>query len=108
MSEWETFRTKCPSCNNNEIYTWEHCKGFEEKINKKGEIKCLNPNCHLNSKTEFIMDLTFDCGKHNGRGLKPNSLHVWSALGIIEIIRNLTKNERKELFMRMLNYDYYD
>ena len=29
--EWVPFRTKCPSCNNNEVITWEHCKGFGEK-----------------------------------------------------------------------------
>lgn len=105
MSEWEDFRTKCPSCPNNEIISWEHCKGFDEKINKNGEIKCNNQNCHIYLKPEFIMDISFDCGRHNGNGLKPNNPNVWVALGMIEIIRNLTKSERQKLFMRVANLD---
>ena len=81
MSEWEDFRTRCPSCLNNEIISWEHCKGFGEKIKKNGEIKCNNQNCHRYLKPGFIMDLSFDCGRHNGNGLKPNNTNVWAALG---------------------------
>ncbi len=47
MTEWEDFITKCPPCDNNKIIHWEHCKGYGEKINKYGEVKCNNQNCPL-------------------------------------------------------------
>ena len=103
MSEWEDFITKCPSCDNKKIIHWEHCKGYGEKINKYGEVKCLNPNCPLFLKPKFIMDKTFDCGNHEGR--HPNLINAFNALGLIHLILNLTKNERRELFMRLNSYD---
>ena len=105
MNEWADFRTKCPSCNNNEIITWEHCKGFGEKINKYGEVKCNNQNCSRFLHPKFIMDISFDCGKHDGKGLHPNISNVWTALGMIYLIGNLDRKERDQLFRRIAEYD---
>ena len=103
--EWVPFRTKCPSCNNNEVITWEHCKGFGEKINRNGEIKCENPNCYRFSKPEFIMELSFNCGQHNGEGREPNSFFVFTALGMISLIQGLSLRERHNLFNRINCYE---
>ena len=102
--EWVPFRTKCPSCNNNEVITWEHCKGFGEKINKAAEIKCENPNCHMFSKPKFISELSFNCGQHNGEGREPNQLGVFTELGMISLIQILSKEERCNLFNRIMDY----
>ena len=40
MSEWEEFKTKCPSCDNNNICHWVlSIDGYNETINKYGDIK---------------------------------------------------------------------
>ena len=105
MSEWEDFRTKCPSCDNNKIISWEHCKGYCEKINKNAEIKCYNPNCPNYLHPKFIMGITFDCGQHGGKYLAPNGTNVWAALGMISLIANLSKEDRTKLFMRINGYN---
>ena len=102
--EWVPFRTKCPSCNNNEVITWEHCKGFGEKINRNGEIKCENPNCHMSSKPKFISELSFNCGQHHGEGIKPNVTGVFTSLGMIPLMQQLSKEEMHNLFNRIMNY----
>ena len=105
MSIWEDFRTKCPSCCNNKIINWEHCKDFGEKININGEIKCNNPSCSMYLNPKFIMNINFDCGNHNGNHLKPNRNNLWLALGFINIIANSSKDERTKLFKRINEYD---
>ena len=104
MTEWNDFITKCPYCDDNKMIKWEHCKGFSLKINKFGDIKCNNQNCSLFSHPKFIMYNTFDCGNHGGNGRHPNSLNVWAALGMIDLFKNLNKNERSKLFMRISSY----
>ena len=108
MTEWEDFITKCPSCNNNKIITWQHCKGFGEKINKYGEVKCNNQNCPLFLHPKFIMDKTFDCGNHGGNYWHPNVVDAWAALGMSDLISNLGKNEKRKLFERINSYDESD
>ena len=100
--EWMPFRMKCPSCDNKEEITWEHCKGFGEKINKKGEVKCENPNCYRFSKPEFIMELSFNCGQHNGEGRKPEVSYIFLALSTL--FYNFSRNDTQILVQRILNY----
>ena len=102
--EWVPFRTRCPSCDNNEEITWEHCKGFGEKINRNGEIKCENPNCHMFSKPKFILEISFNCGQHHGEGIKPNMARVFIALGMIPLMQQLSKDEFVKLSNRIMNY----
>ena len=101
MTEWEDFKTKCPVCNDNKIIKWEHCKGFGLKINKYGDIKCNNQNCSLFLHPKFIMDNTFDCKNYEGNARHPDVVNVWSALGMIDLIANLSKKERSKLYMRI-------
>ena len=100
--EWVPFRTKCPSCNNNEVISWEHCKGFGEKINRNGEIKCENPNCHMFSKPKFISELSFNCGQHHGEGRKPDDpqrlISVFSTFSHF-----MRKNELKKFLVRIID-----
>jgi hypothetical protein len=102
MSEWEDFKTKCPSCDNNETIHWtiDQCHLI---INKEGYIKCNNSSCQHNQNPTFIMELKFKCGKHEAR--KPNSTNVWAALAMVSSIVNLSKTERTKLFFRINNYD---
>ena len=104
FQEWMPFRMKCPSCDNKEEITWEHCKGFGEKINRKGEVKCENPNCCRFSKPEFIMELSFNCGQHNGEGRKPNVTGIFTSLSMIPLMQQLSKEEMQNLFNRIMNY----
>ena len=101
--EWMPFRMKCPSCDNKEEITWEHCKGFGEKINRKGEVKCENPNCCRFSKPEFIMELSFNCGQHHGEGIKPNMARVFIALSRT-LLYNLSRDDRQILVKRIFDY----
>ena len=105
MSDWEDFKTKCPSCNNNEMIYWVHTHDqSHETINKDGDIKCNNLSCQHNQKPTFIMEWEFECGTH-GDYWKPNSTNVWAALGMISSIVNLSKTERKKLFNRINEYE---
>ncbi len=103
MSEWEDFKTKCPSCDNTEIIYWtkDQCHLI---INKEGYIKCNNSSCQHNQNPTFIMEYKFKCGKHEDYR-KPNSTNVWAALGMISSIVNSSKTERKKLFFRINEYD---
>ena len=103
MSEWEDFKTKCPSCDNSEIIYWtiDQCHLI---INKEGYIKCNNSSCQHNKNPKFIMEFKFKCGKHEDYR-KPN-LNVWCALGMISTIVNLSKTKKKKLLNRINEYDY--
>lgn len=104
MSDWEDFRTKCPSCDNNKVCTWKHTKdNCYEKINKNGDIKCNNSSCYYYSNPAFIMEWRFECGNH-GDYWKPNATNVWAALGMVSSISNLSKEERTKLFFRVNEY----
>ena len=103
MSEQEEFKTKCPSCDNNNICHWVHSiDGYNETINKYGDIKCKNSSCYYYKKPSFIMEWKFECGNH-GNYWKPNSNNVWAALGMVSSIANLSKGERIKLFNRIKN-----
>ena len=105
MSEWEEFRTKCPSCDNNKICYWVHSiDEYHETINKDGDIKCNNSNCYYYRNPSFIMEWKFECGNH-GDYWKPNSNNVWAALGMVSSIANLSKTERRKLFNRINEYE---
>ena len=103
MSEWEDFKTKCPSCDNTEIIYWtiDQCHLI---INKEGYIKCNNSSCQHNQNPTFIMEYKFKCGKHEDYR-KPNNENVWRAFGMISSIVNSSKTERKKLFERIIEYD---
>ena len=105
MSDWEDFRTKCPSCDNNATIYWVHTTDeYHEKINKDGDIKCNCTKCYYHDNPTFIMEWKFECGKH-GDYWKPNANNVWLALGMVSSIKNLNKAERNKLFQRINNYD---
>ena len=104
MSEWEDFKTKCPSCDNDETIHWtiDQCHLI---INKEGYIKCNNSSCQHNQNPTFIMEYKFKCGKHEDYR-KPNFKNVWAALGMISSIANSSKAERTKLYKRIS--EYYD
>ena len=103
MSEWEDFKTMCPSCDNTEIIYWtiDQCHLI---INKEGYIKCNNSSCQHNQNPTFFMEYKFKCGKHEDYR-KPNSMDVWAALGMVSSMANLSKTERLKLFNRINEYD---
>jgi len=105
MSDWEEFKTKCPSCDNNETIYWVHTQDdYHETINKEGDIKCNSSSCYYNKNPTFIMEWKFECGKH-GDYWKPKATNVWAALGMVSSIVNLSKAEKKKLFNRINEYD---
>ena len=60
------FKSACPviECKNNKnVYHWVHtiC-GSHEKLNEKGWLRCLNPDC---KKTGPIVDWKFKCENHD-------------------------------------------
>lgn len=104
MSDWEDFKTKCPSCGNNKICEWVHgTDGYREKINKDGDIKCNNSNCYYYDHPTFIMEWKFKCEAHDDYR-EPNSTNVWAALSMISSIAALSKEERTKVFMRINDY----
>ena len=105
MSDWVPFVTKCPSCSNNASITWVHSVDkYEEKIDKNGNIRCNNTSCEYYKHPTFIMEWGFDCGNHHGDYWKPNSLGVFTALGMISSINELSPEERNNLFQRVNSY----
>lgn len=104
MSDWEDFKTKCPSCDNNSIYYWVHASdNYHEKINKDGDIKCNNSSCYYYNHPTFIMEWRFQCGGH-GDYREPNSTNVFAAVGMVSSIAHLSKQERVKLFNRINDY----
>ena len=104
MSDWEEFRTKCPSCEEGGECYWIHdTDEYHEKINKNGDIRCNNTSCFYYNNPTFIMEWKFKCGNH-GDYRKPNSTNVWAALGMVSSIANLSKEERTKLFFRINDY----
>ena len=56
------FKSKCPSCTNNDIITWHHvgCPySYEEYIDQSGYVEC---EC---GKGSNIIFRKFNCGKHH-------------------------------------------
>ena len=105
MCDWENFITKCPSCENNKMCNWVHSiDDYHEKINKDGEIRCNNTSCHYYNNPAFIMEWKFECGQH-GDYWKPKANRVFTAIGMVSSITNLSKAERKKLFDRINEYD---
>ena len=106
MSDWEEFRTKCPSCSNNERCYWIHTTDeYHEKINKEGDIRCNNTSCYYYNNPTFIMEWKFKCGDRNhGDYRKPNSTNIWVAIGMVSSITNLSKDERDKLYSKISDY----
>lgn len=104
MGDWEDFKTKCPSCENNTVCYWVHaCDDYHEKINKDGDIKCNNKSCYYYDNPAFIMEWRFKCGAH-GDYREPNATNVFAALAMVSSITNLTKQERTKVFNRINDY----
>ena len=62
------FISKCPACENNENITWCHaCDQGLETIDEEGNI-----HCEKYILDKFLMELRYDCGKHNNQYLDPN------------------------------------
>ena len=107
MSDWEDFKTKCPSCDNTKICDWIHSNdSYHEKINKDGDIKCNNSSCYYYDHPTFIMEWKFECGNH-GDYWKPNGNNVWAALSMISSICNLSKPEKKNYLIELMNMIKY-
>ena len=104
MSDWEDFRTYCPSCGNRSICDWVHAgDGYHEKINKDGDIRCNNSSCYYYNNPTFIMEWRFKCGKHDNFK-EPNATNVWAALSMVSSITHLSKAERDKLYFRISDY----
>ena len=80
MNEKHIFKSNCPvlNCSNESLISWKHtnCGNGEETIDINGNVECMN--C---GKKFFVMDGTFDCGKHDSCSLEADKIKILKALG---------------------------
>ncbi len=84
------FKSACPviECKNNKkIYHWVHtiC-GSHEKLNEKGWLRCLNPDC---KKTGPIVDWQFKCENHDYK--KASLQGLLHAFGLMSSLPNINQ-----------------
>jgi len=92
------FITKCPACENNDNITWCHARDKgHEKIDDEGNIHC--ENCSLDA---FLMDLRYDCGKHNNQYLDPNWKRTMYAISQLATTRNLPDDVCEKICAKIL------
>ena len=80
MNEKHIFKSNCPvlNCSNESLISWKHtnCGNGEETIDINGNVECMN--C---GKKYFVMDGTFDCGKHDSGSLEADKAKLIKAFG---------------------------
>ena len=84
------FKSACPviECKNNKnVYHWVHtiC-GSHEKLNEKGWLRCLNPDC---KKTGPIVDWQFKCENHDYK--KASLQGLLHAFGLMSSLPNINQ-----------------
>jgi hypothetical protein len=87
MPGWP-FITKCPCCDNNEDCKWHHASDSGlQTIDREGYIHC--EKCSLN---EFLMDLRYDCGRHNNEFKDPNFKRICYAISQLATHKTLPED----------------
>lgn len=73
------FCAGCPVCGSRELVHWQHtnCSSYEE-IDEDGRIYCNGCNKYLG----FIMDLKFNCGRHDCESVK-DATAIFQALAMM-------------------------
>ena len=70
------FITECPACDNREKCKWVHASDDGlQTIDRDGDI-----HCYKCSMCTFLMDLRYDCGKHNDSFKDPNFIRICDAI----------------------------
>ena len=92
------FITKCPACTNDEECTWHHASDYGlQTIDDEGNIHCQN--CSLN---RFLMELKYDCGKHNDEYKEPNWRRTTYAISQLATTRNMPDDVCENIINKIL------
>lgn len=92
------FISKCPACENSDYITWSHSydNGLET-IDDEGNIHC--EKCGLD---EFLMELNYDCGKHNNQYLDPNWKRTVYAISQLATCKNMPDDVCEKIISKIL------